>query len=270
LKAPRLNRYRHGVGDGGDFDAVEAHSREAEEFRRRYRVLERDIYGSTFTYGRAKIDRLLYDVVDRLPTGSSVLDVGCGTGYTLAKLRDRGLTVTGVEPAVEMRRIARENLPGVPILDARIEALPFSDETFDFIVSIEVVRYLDDLEIAIGDLARVLRPGGTAFITASSRWSLNGYAAVNAVASRMKVPGLSPLKQSFTSVRDGTDVFRRVGFGDVEVHGVFFGPWKALQRISPRALRGALKAFEPLDDRLGRRSSLRNLSNHLVYIAHRA
>jgi SAM-dependent methyltransferase len=84
--------------------------------------------------------------------------------------------VTGVEPAPEMRKRAREANPGLrDRRRATSRSLPFPDGRFDFAIAIEVIRYLHDPRHGVGELFRVLKPGGVAFVTAAPRWSLSGY-----------------------------------------------------------------------------------------------
>ena len=246
--------------------AVELHTEQAQKFVDRYRLLERDPYTSTFTYGRHKIECLIERETRSIPPGSRALDVGCGTGFNVARLLDRGFDTVGVEPADGMRSIARANVPGAEIVDGDFEHLPFPDQSFDLLLAIEVLRYLPGPDLALREAARVLRTGGMAIVTAAPRWSLNGYALVNVVTSRRQVPSFTRVDHSFVSARGGRAALRRAGFRDADVHGVFLGPWHALGRVSPRALSATLRAFEPVDEALADRWPWRDLANHLVLV----
>jgi ubiquinone/menaquinone biosynthesis C-methylase UbiE len=249
--------------------AVQFHTERAGQFEERYRALARDPYASTFTYGREKIERLLEREVARLAPGASVLDVGCGTGFNVGRLVRRGFSVTGVEPSVGMRERAIRDNPGARIVDGDIRALPVGDASFDLAVCIEVIRYLDDPTSALAEIFRVLRPGGVAFITAAPALSLNGYALINQVTARARIPTFAKVKQSFMTVRSAERAMERAGFHDVVVHGAFLGPWNALERLSSKALGLVLRTLEPLDDRLADLGPLRDLANHLVLVGFR-
>ena len=255
--------------DQHKIDAVRVHHEQAAEFDDRYRVLNRDIYDSTFTYGRSKIEALIDRTLADLSPGARVLDAGCGTGFTVGRLRGQGFEVVGVEPADEMRRRAQAANPGATIVEGDIEALPFPDASFDALISIEVVRYLADPSRALTECARVLRPGGVAFITAAPRWSLNGYALVNLVTSRVPVPTFTHVKHSFMSARSARRSMVDAGFASVDVRGAFLGPWHVLQRFLPGVARATMRALEPVDELLADRPVLRDLSNHLVLIGRR-
>jgi SAM-dependent methyltransferase len=96
--------------------------------------------------------------------GESVLEVGVGLGTDLARFARAGAVVTGVdfsERSVELagRRLALERLPG-DVLVADAEALPFPDDRFDRVYSWGVLHHTPDTQRAVGELIRVLRPGG--------------------------------------------------------------------------------------------------------------
>jgi len=250
-----------------DLDAVGVHDAQAARFDRWYETLAENPYAGAFVYGRMKIEALLEETIRVMPVESRALDVGCGTGFNLSRMRDRGFDVVGIEPATGMRQRAIARNPGVDVIDGNIESLPFEDASFDLVISVEVLRYLSDPSIGIREISRVLRPGGLAILTAAPRWSLNGYAFVNLVTSRLSIPTFTKLKQSFLPVRSGRSMMKQAGFRQIEVHGLFFGPWVALGRVSPSTLATGLRAWERFDDWLSGWAPLRDLSNHLVFIA---
>jgi SAM-dependent methyltransferase len=245
-------------------EAVDLHTEQAAKFEARYRALAEDPYRSTFTYGRKKIEELLDRELSRFSPGARAVDIGCGTGFNVGRLLSHGFAVTGVEPSVGMRERAIRDNPGARIVDGDILALPFEDDSFDIVVCIEVIRYLQDQGRGLAEISRVLAPRGMAFITAAPALSLNGYALVNQVTARVPIPSFTKIKHSFMTVRSGERAMRAAGFRDVEVHGTFLGPWHALGRISSRALEVVLRTLEPLDDQLSDRGPLRDLANHLV------
>ena len=249
--------------------AVDVHSLQAGEFEERYRKLAEDPYRSTFTYGRKKIEELIDRELAELPRGAQALDVGCGTGFNVRRLRDRGLSVVGIEPSPAMRERAQRDNPGTEILDGDIERLPFDDGRFDFVLAIEVIRYLEGPDRALAEIHRVLKPGGLAIITAAPLWSLNGYALLNVVTSRVQLHNFTKVKHSFLTERSARQAMARAGFAQVDVRGVFLGPWQALGRLSPGVLAATLRRLETLEERLADRWPLRNLTNHLVLIGRR-
>lgn len=87
-----------------------------------------------------------------------VLDLGCGTGRNLPLLPPGS---AGVDPALDSLRRARRRAPGARLVQARAEALPFRTAAFDTVVSGLVFCSVDDPGAGLGEVRRVLRPGGT-------------------------------------------------------------------------------------------------------------
>lgn len=131
-----------------------------------------DLYDLMFRFNRYgwSIQRYLRETPLPLPTGARVLDAGCGTGLlTLALLRvlTRPAKITAVDLSRRSLLTARKaskkansrGLHQIEFIQANALALPFPDEEFDFIVTSGVLEYLP-LQQGMGELARVLRPGG--------------------------------------------------------------------------------------------------------------
>jgi ubiquinone/menaquinone biosynthesis C-methylase UbiE len=89
--------------------------------------------------------------------GQPVLDLGCGTGRNLPLLPSGAV---GVDPALDPLRRARRRAPGARLVQARAEALPFRDATFDTVVSGLVFCSVDEPAAGLGEVRRVLRAGG--------------------------------------------------------------------------------------------------------------
>ncbi len=87
------------------------------------------------------------------------LDLGTGTGRNLP-LYPPGVRAFAVDPFPENVARARVRAPGVPVVIARAEALPFKDRAFDTVVSGLVLCSVADPDRALGEARRVLRPGG--------------------------------------------------------------------------------------------------------------
>lgn len=241
--------------------AIDQHSSQAGQFAERYRDLSADVYGSCFTYSRRRLDSLLERFLPARGAGLSLLDVGCGTGYHMASLRARGFNVAGIDGSEEMLEHARINNPGAEIRQADVEAIPFPDSSFDFVLCIEVLRYLPDSAACIREMARVLKPGGVCLATATPVFNLNGYWLVNRIASAVKVGDLVRLKQFFTTSSRLRREFAEAGFEKTAAHGVYIGPVNWVERLMPSALPRALRAWEKADAALADRAILRELSN---------
>ena len=96
--------------------------------------------------------------------GLDVLDAGCGEGYLTREIASRGAhQVTGADKSPALIAAARAASAGQSAAcfrEADLAALPFSDDSFDLAVVNHVLNDLPDVVGPVGELARVLRPGG--------------------------------------------------------------------------------------------------------------
>lgn len=98
-------------------------------------------------------------LLDELPPGP-VLDAACGTGRHAAYLAASGRQVTGVDSSAEMLARARERMPDAVLLEGDLAALPVPDASFAGVVCALALAHLPDMRPALGELGRVLAPGG--------------------------------------------------------------------------------------------------------------
>jgi len=99
----------------------------------------------------------------RVEAGQRALDVACGTGVLARALADRvgpRGAVTGLDINEGMLAVARRQAPGIEWRHGAAEALPFTDAAFDVVVSQFGLMFFQDRPKAIGEMLRVLRPGG--------------------------------------------------------------------------------------------------------------
>ncbi len=102
---------------------------------------------------------------DGWPYGSA-LEVGCGTGFFLLNLKQAGVLEQGhvTDISSGMVAAAQRNATALGFaLDGRVadaERLPYDDETFDLVVGHAVLHHIPDVEAALGEVLRVLKPGG--------------------------------------------------------------------------------------------------------------
>jgi 2-polyprenyl-3-methyl-5-hydroxy-6-metoxy-1,4-benzoquinol methylase len=95
------------------------------------------------------------------------LDLGAGRGELSARLLRLGYVVTAVE------RYAPQFEVDVPLIDADLnQPFPFEDGSFDVVMAIEILEHLENPRAFLRELARILRPGGTAIVSTPNLTSL--------------------------------------------------------------------------------------------------
>ena len=102
----------------------------------------------------------------RLARGERAYDIGCGTGDAMATLADLGAApVAGTDLSEHVLGwvVQRDHPPTV--LKSLAERLPFADRSASTLISMDVIEHLDDDVVALREYRRLLKPGGTIFLT---------------------------------------------------------------------------------------------------------
>lgn len=123
---------------------------------------------------------LMRHALDSLRVGTIGLDVGCGQGAYVARMREMGFNVAGIDASAGQVRLAARNIgaanAGAGTVAATGEevvrvgsalAIPAADATYDFAYTINVLHHLDSVEDqrrAFAEILRVLKPGGVLFL----------------------------------------------------------------------------------------------------------
>jgi SAM-dependent methyltransferase len=129
------------------------------EYARMFAAEERQWWYS----GMRTVSRALLAQELARPQRLRVLDAGCGTGHNLTWLQQLGYAV-GVDLSDVALAFGRQR--GVTVTRADLARLPFRDEMFDLATSFDVLyhRWVVDDVAVVGELVRVLRPGGLLFV----------------------------------------------------------------------------------------------------------
>lgn len=123
--------------------------------------------------------RLKYEmVIKHLRPAYDVLDVGCANGIHMRLLAGRCRSITGIDINESMLGIARETLAAGGIANARVERRSaadtgFPDSSFDMVYSFSTLLLVPDIDRALYEVSRVLRPGGIAVLDITGRNNLS-------------------------------------------------------------------------------------------------
>lgn len=105
-------------------------------------------------------EQIIPMAVDELAGCERILDVGCGDGQIARALAVRGAYVLGIDPTQMHIDIANERAGGPTYLLGSATNLPAEDDSFDAVVACLVFEHIDEMDAAVAEVARVLRPGG--------------------------------------------------------------------------------------------------------------
>lgn len=109
---------------------------------------------------------------------SRILDAGCGSGRNMLELSRFG-QVIGLELAPTSVEAARRREVG-QVVAGSLASQPFPDDHFDLAASLDVLEHLDDDRGALGELRRVVRPGGLLLVTVPAYgWLWSSHDEVN-------------------------------------------------------------------------------------------
>jgi arsenite methyltransferase len=115
----------------------------------------------------------------QLQDGEHVIDIGTGPGFVAAEMAEAvgsGGRVHGIDSSEAMLQLAAERCapyPWVSFQAGSATALPVADASFDVAVSVQVFEYIPDVDTALRETFRVLKPGGRALIAATDWESMS-------------------------------------------------------------------------------------------------
>ena len=154
-----------------------------------------------------------------IEAGQRVLDVGCGPGALTAVLAGRlgPGAVSAADPSESFVAAARARHPGVDVVQAFAEALPFPDGAFDASLAQLVVHFMSDPVAGLAEMARVTRPAG---VVAACVWDHGGHQGPLRVfwkAARELDPNVDD-ESRLAGVREGhlAELFEAAGLRDID------------------------------------------------------
>jgi ubiquinone/menaquinone biosynthesis C-methylase UbiE len=122
---------------------------------------------------------------------TSVLDVGAGTGALTSELVRRGADVAAADPSGNFVTALQQRLPDIAVHAAPAESLPWPDERFDAALAQLVVTFMADAPAGVGEMRRVVRPGGTVAVCMWDREGMEMLAAIQRTQRALASEGAS-------------------------------------------------------------------------------
>ncbi|MBE7417365.1 MAG: class I SAM-dependent methyltransferase [Ideonella sp.] len=174
--------------------------RERDALTRRFYEINATTYAEA-TW-RLSMDELLSNFTARLPSGATVVDLGCGAGRDLKSLADRGFFAVGLDVAAPLAHIARHR-SDCPVVIGDLRHLPLASERFDGAWASASLLHLgrEDIGQALAEICRILKPDGLLFASmkagrgerADERGRWFSYYGVDEWRSLLEDAGLAPI-----------------------------------------------------------------------------
>lgn len=174
-------------------------------------------------------------------TNKKILDAGCGTGWFSAEACRRGANVTSMDLGEGLLRQVAKKCDSKRVVGSILE-MPFDDNTFDYVVSSEVIEHTPNPPQAIKEIYRVLRPGGIVILSTPNQFWYFSLRIANALNIR-PYQGL----ENWSKWGKLKKTFQSNGFAVSNIQGIHLFPF-VVSFLNP-----LLDLFHPLGKtRMGR------------------
>jgi SAM-dependent methyltransferase len=207
-----------------------------ESIRKTFNSDARDYKAKINQYHFHRRISLLKSRLNRIQKKSKILEVGVGPANSMREYVSLFNFVVGVDLSENMLQQAKKNLnneSGWCLTQGNAEQLPFQSDSFDVIISVELLQYLYDLELFFSDVERVLKRGGRIIII---NW--NGYYDFLQFLRLKLGLGTKSHGTRYPTPDDIIAHLRKHGFTDVDCTGVSIFP------LTPRLLWGLMRAID--------------------------
>jgi len=161
-------------------------------------------------------------IKDILPNFSNGIEIGVGSGKFALPL---GIKF-GVEPSVEMRKIAESR--GIRVVEGVAENLPLENESFDLVLMVTTLCFLDDASKAFSEVYRILKPEG---------FFINGFVDKNSMIGKIyqqyKTKSIFYKIAVFFSTEEVIFLLKETGFKNIEFRQTIFKSLDNINKVEP-------------------------------------
>lgn len=177
-------------------------------------------------------------VLERVPRGTRIVDVGCGGGLLTEALAAGGLEVTGIDAASALIDVARLHLKesGLQVdyhaqLSSALAAVQAG--SFQAVSCMELLEHVDDPQAILSDCRRLLAPGGQLFLSTINRTPRSFALGIVAAEYLLGlVPRGTHRYERLIKPSELARGLRQLGFHVVNVHGLAYDPFRRTARIT--------------------------------------
>jgi len=158
-------------------------------------------------------------MLDWIPRGKLLLDLGCGTGLFMRRYGELGGTAVGLDISRGMVEAARDQGRWFEYLVGTAEVLPFRRGTFDAVSCVLAFSYLENPGWMLREAYRVLKPGGILAVSTLSRSVITSLVpAIYRLGEKMEIGriGVGNFGERYYTEEEMTEIFLDAGFVDVK------------------------------------------------------
>jgi ubiquinone/menaquinone biosynthesis C-methylase UbiE len=177
-----------------------------------------DEYEEWFIEHRFVYESELEAVRHFVPSNKRGIEIGIGTGRFAVPFGIK----EGVEPSASMRKFTL--LKGLNVYEGTAEELPLSDESYDFVLMVTTICFVDNVEKAFREVKRILKPGGSFIIGLVDKNSLLGN-----TYEKLKEKNKFYRYATFYSTDDVIKLLEEDNFSNIEIVQTVFGELSAIK-----------------------------------------
>lgn len=161
-----------------------------------------DITNTVLSLGQVYVWRAAVREALRITPGMKVLDIAAGTGTSSVSYAEAGADVVALDFSIGMVTVGKERQPQMDFIAGDATALPFDDNTFDAVTISYGLRNVNDPDLAMREMLRVVRPGGTLVICEFSTPSWKPFRSLYNYYLGTVMPKISSIVSSDTEAYD--------------------------------------------------------------------
>ena len=118
-----------------------------------------------------ELNLIFLEMTNLLDKSKKILEIGCGTGVLVDALTRAGMNITGTDISQSAINHGLEKYPNLDLRIAPAEQMPFDDESFDIVISFDLLEHIKQVDLHLQQVARILKKGGYYLFQTPNKYS---------------------------------------------------------------------------------------------------